>query len=470
MNIRLKFNSYILLLFVLSLIVSVNSSKSSNDDESEPRGEQSAGKRKVFIPSKEWQEVKDDDILPPKFHYRINLETGVKEAKLLENDRNEGGKEMLKDNEYHKAVINVDQTSEDKLKETDQNNNEEITIDNDNKEDKNGIISDGIKTIKQSGENVLKAIDYQEVKDRVKEVKSRFKSIEVLKKEFEALNLNPKTETEVVNELMQNYLKANNEQKISILQDIEYHIHHIDVAIDFIKLNGLKLILPDLNNSDSSVRAMVALTLGSAMQNNVKVQIAVLESNAMDSLLRVLSLDPSKQVKSRALFAVSSLIRQFPYAQKHFIKKGGVSVLASLFKENNLIANRLKVKVLSLLYDLLTEQESIENSSEERMQQYQGVRLKKTLEEAGFCSLITSMLNYTEPEVKLQILSLMNLLLDTCRNEFKLSIPILTDISLKSASLDEDESRGFSNESLNDIHNLSKNLLDELNVKIKTEL
>ena len=40
----------------------------------------------IFVPSKVWQKVKPGQPLPSGLHYRINLATGKKEAKLLDDE------------------------------------------------------------------------------------------------------------------------------------------------------------------------------------------------------------------------------------------------------------------------------------------------------------------------------------------------------------------------------------------------
>lgn len=73
----------------------------------------------------------------------------------------------------------------------------------------------------------------------------------------------------------------------------------------------------------------------------------------MQHLLRTLSVDPNDRVRKKALYAVSTLIRQFPFAQKKFLQLGGLSALANLFtsaKEEN-----IKIKIITLLTDLLLE-------------------------------------------------------------------------------------------------------------------
>ena len=38
-----------------------------------------------FVATNEWQEIKEGQIVPSGLHYRMNLATGLKEAKLLES-------------------------------------------------------------------------------------------------------------------------------------------------------------------------------------------------------------------------------------------------------------------------------------------------------------------------------------------------------------------------------------------------
>ena len=59
---------------------------------------------------------------------------------------------------------------------------------------------------------------------------------------------------------------------------------------------------------------------------------------------------------TQVLFALCSLLRHFPYAQQQFLKLGGLQVLRSLVQEKN--AKVLAVRVVTLLYDLVTEKVS----------------------------------------------------------------------------------------------------------------
>lgn len=67
----------------------------------------------------------------------------------------------------------------------------------------------------------------------------------------------------------------------------------------------------------------VTVSAGSACQNNPRVQRAAVELGALPVLIRLVSLDASVEVRARALYAVSAVVRHFPAAQKALIGHGG---------------------------------------------------------------------------------------------------------------------------------------------------
>ena len=73
----------------------------------------------------------------------------------------------------------------------------------------------------------------------------------------------------------------------------------------------------------------------------------------MQQLITSLSVDPSLKVRRKCLFALSTLVRQFPHAQKRLLDSGGLSALADLFKSTT--DEKLKIKIVTLLSDLLLE-------------------------------------------------------------------------------------------------------------------
>lgn len=87
--------------------------------------------------------------------------------------------------------------------------------------------------------------------------------------------------------------------------------------------------------------------------SNGYVQVAALDVGVMQRLVTTLSVDGSLPVRKKSLFALSTLVRQFPYAQKRFLDVGGLSALAELFSAAT--DDQLKIKIITLLTDLLVE-------------------------------------------------------------------------------------------------------------------
>jgi nucleotide exchange factor SIL1 len=103
------------------------------------------------------------------------------------------------------------------------------------------------------------------------------------------------------------------------------------------------VVLPSLNASSTLVRSEAIRLLGSAAQSNPAVQIAALESGSVDALLRVLALDQDPTVRSRALYALSCLVRRFPTALIKMVADGGLHVLATLFESEAQESLKLQV-------------------------------------------------------------------------------------------------------------------------------
>lgn len=59
------------------------------------------------------------------------------------------------------------------------------------------------------------------------------------------------------------------------------------------------------------------------------------------------------RVRVQVLFAVASLLRHFPYAQRHFLTHGGLQVLSELFRTDD--SGVLRTRIVTMLYDMITE-------------------------------------------------------------------------------------------------------------------
>ena len=191
---------------------------------------------KYFVATEEWQEIREGQKVPAGLHYRMNLETGKKEAKILVEDNNQS--------ESSGAII------------TDPN-------------------ADPIEKMSQERNEEVQAL-LEKMKDN--------KDIENIK------------------HLMLNYHNATSESKLVILEDLDYYMHQIDNARDFVSIGGLiKVVMPALKSLDEGpdlatkssldsekLVAKGAILLGSAAQSNVQVQNAVFNTDIPKILLELM--------------------------------------------------------------------------------------------------------------------------------------------------------------------------------------
>jgi len=248
---------------------------------------------KDFVATSEWQEIVDGQRVPSGLHYRINLETGKKEAKILE------------------------ESDETKVKVTtpilsDQN-----------------VIEDDQPSEQLSPEQV------KEMKDVMEKMK--------LNKDIENIK-----------HLMANYENSTLDSKLVILEDLDYYMHQMDNAQDFVSLNGLNtIILPALRSLEEDLVAKAAILLGSASQANTKVQNAVINTDIPEEVLEHL-LKPTSTTKviRRLIFAFSAITRGNENCVEKFKVLGGFKILQKSLEEH-IAETDLVLKGLSFISDLL---------------------------------------------------------------------------------------------------------------------
>lgn len=79
-----------------------------------------------------------------------------------------------------------------------------------------------------------------------------------------------------------------------------------------------------------------------------------MEAGAMQQLVRMSSQEPSNSVRSHVLYALSALVRHFPYAQQHFLQLGGLHALKAFFSQSD--TAKLRLRAVTLINDMLLEQ------------------------------------------------------------------------------------------------------------------
>ncbi|ONI29710.1 hypothetical protein PRUPE_1G210000 [Prunus persica] len=140
------------------------------------------------------------------------------------------------------------------------------------------------------------------------------------------------------------------EDRHRALEELLILVEPIDNANDLNKLEGLVVVTRELDHSDADTRKMAAWVLGKASQNNPIVQKQVLELGALSKLMKMVKSDFAEEA-TKALYAVSALIRNNVAGQELFYEEAGHLLLQNIMSESS-IDIRLRRKAVFLLGDL----------------------------------------------------------------------------------------------------------------------
>ncbi|NXH17323.1 SIL1 factor, partial [Bucco capensis] len=364
----------------------------------------------VFYPSHQWQSLLPGQAVPAGSHVRLNLQTGEREAKLPDSDNGETG---TREERMRKRLGKVDI-------------------------DSNSFTSQELKKALAK----MKESEKAERKAHEEEVRKKFRPIEQLKEEFEKLNVKMETDYEIMLQLISKFNSSAStlDEKVAALYDLEYYVHQVDNAKDLLSMGGLQLVIAGLNSSAAVLREHAAFVLGAALSSNPKVQVEAIEGGALQKLLVILATEQPLPVKKKALFALSSMLRHFPYAQQQFLKLGGLQVLRSLFRQKGM--ETLHIRVVTLLYDLIVEKMLLEDSQhgeqmEEKVQQYRQVKLVPAVVEQDWCVLVSKLLAMPEHDTREKVLKLLSVLMAFCRESYRGDQALSSTLSLLRSEYEE---------------------------------
>ncbi|XP_006891242.1 PREDICTED: nucleotide exchange factor SIL1-like [Elephantulus edwardii] len=396
----------------------------------------------VFHPTHEWQALRPGQAVPAGSHVRLNLQTGEREVKLQDEDK---FRNHLKESKKGKRLdVNT-----------------------------NAYTSEDLKSALAKLKEGTKLESSKEDKARQAEVKQLFRPIEELKKDFAELNVVIETDMQIMIRLINKFNSSSSslEEKIAALFDLEYYVHQMDNAQDLLSFGGLQVVINGLNSTEPLVKEYAAFVLGAAFSSNPKVQVEAVEGGALQKLLVILATEQPLATKKKVLFALCSLLRHFPYAQQHFLKLGGLQALRSLVQEK--ATEVLAVRVVTLLYDLVTEKMFAEEEAEltretspEKLQQYRQVHLLPGLREQGWCAITANLLALPEHDAREKVLQALGALLATCRDHYREDAQLSRTLAglqmeyqaLAALELQEGDDEGYFRELLSSINSLLQEL------------
>lgn len=325
-----------------------------------------------FVPTDEWQELQDGQAIPQGLHVRINLQTGKKEAKLMEksdNDTQSAGSlsivpgERLQDHGGGGAALPYE----------------------------------NINKLKEALENIP-GDDFKFNEEELKKVQAKFKTYDEIKQELKDVNLEVKSDSDIMVTLFERFEtiykskdpaeNAVRNELYFLFEDLMYLVHQIDNANIFIDRQGIeKIIWPSLNQTETTLKIHGLKLLGTVVQNNPKAKVALFERNGGSILLAKLSQSTKSEEISAGLYAFGSLVRKFPYAQSELLTPHGYSLLFDILNKN--IDLRVKIKVIQLVTDLVQDYENAMTSEEVdsiTRERYESTKLKEGLIKANYCN------------------------------------------------------------------------------------
>ncbi|XP_052846817.1 nucleotide exchange factor Sil1 [Drosophila gunungcola] len=319
-------------------------------------------KTSEFVATKEWQVIAEGQAIPKGLHVRINLQTGLKEAKLL--DESERGTALQSQPE-----------------DQDQDQNQQLE------------------------DNEPLALDYKPdiIEESLRRVKEQKKSYAELRKAYKEFQKNFRTDGELIVQLIDQYrnfsktplLESQMRSKLDCLENLEYLLHQIDNALLFIDNGGLDDVLLPIVVNDTSVplRVSAMRVLGSLASNNPKAQIKVFEKNFGSHLAQILMSSGNAGEISAALHAFGALLRKFPLAQQRLLSTSGTQALVKVLQSPE-VELRGKAKVVTLISDLVLEKRSVLEASKDAneaastMAQYVLLEFEPWLQSQGYCPAV----------------------------------------------------------------------------------
>ncbi|KAI1884996.1 hypothetical protein AGOR_G00215640 [Albula goreensis] len=350
----------------------------------------------VFQPTDQWQTLRPGQAVPAGSHVRLNLQTGQREVKLGE----EGSLKYWSDGK-RKGMVNTQASS--------------FTAQE---------LKKALKKFKEEGvEPTSKDKEKEEA-----ELRAQYRPIEELKRDMAQLEMLVETDFQIISRLIAkfNHSSSTADEKVAALLDLEYLVHQVDNAQDLVSMGGLKLVINALNSTDLRLQESAAFVLGSAVSSNPRVQVEAVEGGALQKLLTLLATERPMGVKKKLLFAVGSLLRHFPYAQSHFLRMGGVQVLGELFRASG--GGALRVRVVTLIYDMIIEKELIsqsgldpipDSSHQERLRQYAQISLLPLLAEQGWCNLVPELLTSPDHDWREKALRTLLAMMPNCQPQYR---------------------------------------------------
>lgn len=244
----------------------------------------------AFYPTHEWQVVREGQSIPTGLHIRMNLQTGLKEARLLdEGELVHAGKKILYHHVSYKLMKLKIPSIHIHVGDSESNRVGKNTFGDPRRpnhyghSDRRGIINKYSRPFTQ--EQVAEMLDklnkeppessqvpllsaatssdsHKTASNVHHHSNHHLPSLDEVKH-----HLSVHSEVKLMMEQVQTLTREQEPTElVTALEDLEYHVHQIDNARDLDTVGGLRILVTLLNHSNSDVAAASAHVIGSAAQ------------------------------------------------------------------------------------------------------------------------------------------------------------------------------------------------------------
>ncbi|KAL1117859.1 hypothetical protein AAG570_004172 [Ranatra chinensis] len=143
------------------------------------------------------------------------------------------------------------------------------------------------------------------------------------------------------------------------LDTILEYVDNLDIANDFIKLNGFAALSICLRCPWEDLRWRAAEAIAVCCQNNPTCQAKALEDNLLQPLLKMAENDPNDECKIKAFYAVSCIVRESEQGLAKFISLDGLSFMLRVMQ---LTIVKLQIKASFFLSTLVSRHPELKDS------------------------------------------------------------------------------------------------------------
>lgn len=141
------------------------------------------------------------------------------------------------------------------------------------------------------------------------------------------------------------------EKQMKALEELQDWVEDIDIASDFVKINGLRVVPALLSSEVSRLRWGCLELVAVLSQNNPFGQAAVMNMKLLPVLIAMTDTDDHPTVRTKALYATSCVVRSNREAQEALRAHGGLGVLVRAVSSEE---EKIKVKATFLMQALCT--------------------------------------------------------------------------------------------------------------------